>query len=151
MEEFKSLSYYPVDNDFRIEADFVAADFSRGVSLDTTSGGTATLDKAGIVRFTLEGRNYSMIVFKNNDLPEFSDDAEQLFIPFKDATNGADTYEHGRYLPVDAPAGGKILLDFNRAMNPYSAFDEGYSSVIAPPDNYIEASVVSGERKYEDR
>ena len=151
MEEFKSLSYYPVESDFRIEGDFEAADFSRGVSLDTTSGDTITLVKAGTVHFSLEGRNYTMTVFKNNDLPEFGDDADQLFIPFKDATNGGETYEHGRYLPVDAPAGGKILLDFNRAMNPYSAFNEGYSSVIAPPDNYIEASVVSGERKYEDR
>lgn len=77
-----------------------------------------------------------------------------LFIPFRDATNGTETYAAGRYL-VDAaksadlggdPAAGTLILDFNFAFQPSCAFDPRWACPLAPPENRLEIAVRAGER-----
>ncbi len=77
-----------------------------------------------------------------------------LFIPFRDATNGTETYGAGRYL-VDAakgadlggdPATGTLILDFNFAYQPSCAFDPRWACPLAPPENRLEIAVRAGER-----
>ena len=77
-----------------------------------------------------------------------------LFIPFRDATNGRETYGAGRYL-VDAAkshdlgtdeATGDLILDFNFATQPSCAFDPRWACPLAPPKNKLEIEVRAGER-----
>lgn len=77
-----------------------------------------------------------------------------LFIPFRDGTNGRDTYGAGRYL-IDAakshdlggdPATRTIVLDFNFAIQPSCAFDPRWACPLAPPENRLEAEIRAGER-----
>jgi uncharacterized protein (DUF1684 family) len=77
-----------------------------------------------------------------------------LFIPFRDATNGAETYGAGRYL-IDAaksfdlggdPALGTLTIDFNFAIQPSCAFDPRWACPLAPPENRLEIPVRAGER-----
>ena len=77
-----------------------------------------------------------------------------LFIPFRDATNGAETYGAGRYL-VDAaksadlggePATGTMILDFNFAFQPSCAFDPRWACPLAPPENRLDIAIRAGER-----
>ena len=77
-----------------------------------------------------------------------------LFIPFRDATNGTETYGAGRYL-VDAaksadlggdPATGTLILDFNFAFQPSCAFDPRWACPLAPPENRLEIPIRAGER-----
>ncbi len=77
-----------------------------------------------------------------------------LFIPFRDATNGAETYGAGRYL-VDAaksadlgadPDTGALILDFNFAIQPSCAFDPRWACPLAPPENRLDVPVRAGER-----
>ncbi len=76
------------------------------------------------------------------------------FIPFRDATNGTETYGAGRYL-VDAaksadlggdPAAGTLILDFNFAFQPSCAFDPRWACPLAPPENRLDIAVRAGER-----
>ena len=76
------------------------------------------------------------------------------FIPFRDATNGHETYGAGRYL-VDAaksadlggdPASGTLILDFNFAFHPSCAFDPRWACPLAPPENRLDIAVRAGER-----
>ena len=69
-----------------------------------------------------------------------------LFIPFRDATNGNETYGAGRYL-VDAAkshdlgvdeASGDMILDFNFATQPSCAFDPRWACPLAPPENRLD-------------
>jgi uncharacterized protein (DUF1684 family) len=77
-----------------------------------------------------------------------------LFIPFRDATNGHETYGAGRYL-VDAAKSadlgadestGDLILDFNFATQPSCAFDPRWACPLAPPENRLDIEVRAGER-----
>jgi uncharacterized protein (DUF1684 family) len=77
-----------------------------------------------------------------------------LFIPFRDATNGAETYGAGRYLVDGAkaadlgtnPETGALILDFNFAYQPSCAFDPRWACPLAPPENRLEVPIRAGER-----
>ena len=77
-----------------------------------------------------------------------------LFLSFRDATNGAETYGGGRYL-LDAaksadlggdPARGTLTLDFNYAYQPSCAFDPRWVCPLVPPENRLDLPIRAGER-----
>ena len=77
-----------------------------------------------------------------------------LFIPFRDGTNGTETYGAGRYLVDGAksadlggdPAAGTLTIDFNFAFQPSCAFDPRWACPLAPPENRLDIAVRAGER-----
>jgi uncharacterized protein len=77
-----------------------------------------------------------------------------LFVPFRDATNGGETYGAGRYLldtakSADLGAGSapdRVVLDFNFAFHPSCAFDPRWSCPLAPPENRLDIRIEAGER-----
>jgi uncharacterized protein len=77
-----------------------------------------------------------------------------LFIPFRDATNGAETYGAGRYLVDGAksadlganPETDALILDFNFAFQPSCAFDPRWACPLAPPENRLDVPIRAGER-----
>jgi uncharacterized protein (DUF1684 family) len=77
-----------------------------------------------------------------------------LFLPFRDATNGRETYGAGRYLLDAAKSAdlggdlrrGTLVLDFNFAYQPSCAFDPRWACPLAPPENWLDVEVRAGER-----
>jgi uncharacterized protein (DUF1684 family) len=77
-----------------------------------------------------------------------------LFLPFRDATNGAETYAAGRYVLDTAkgadlggdPAAGTLVVDLNFAFHPSCAFDPRWACPLAPPENRLDRRVEAGER-----
>jgi hypothetical protein len=77
-----------------------------------------------------------------------------LFLPFRDATSGAETYGAGRYLldaAKSADLGGDaarrtLVCDFNFAYQPSCAFDPRWACPLAPPENRLDVPVTAGER-----
>jgi uncharacterized protein (DUF1684 family) len=74
-----------------------------------------------------------------------------LFLPFRDATAGAETYGAGRYL-LDTVKGadlgavdGRLVLDFNFAYNPSCAYDPSWLCPLSPPANRLPVEVRAGE------
>jgi uncharacterized protein (DUF1684 family) len=77
-----------------------------------------------------------------------------LFLPFRDATSGTETYGAGRYL-LDTPKGadlgagaapGTLVIDFNYAYQPSCAFDPRWACPLAPPENRLGHAIRAGER-----
>jgi uncharacterized protein len=76
-----------------------------------------------------------------------------LFVPFRDATAGQQTYGSGRYL-LDTAKGadlgtasdGALVLDFNFAYNPSCAYSPVWSCPLAPAGNRLDVPVLAGER-----
>jgi len=60
-------------------------------------------------------------------------------------TSGRETYGAGRYLDSEMPKNGKVVLDFNKAHNPYCALNP-YSSCPIPPKQNTLLTRVEWER-----
>ena len=77
-----------------------------------------------------------------------------IFLPFRDATNGNETYGAGRYLLDTAKSAdlggdaqrGTLILDFNFAFHPSCAFDPKWACPLAPPENRLDLAIPAGER-----
>ncbi len=76
-----------------------------------------------------------------------------LFLPFRDATCGEETYGGGRYLldtvkgaDLGTTADGDLVLDLNHAYHPSCAWDAAWSCPLAPATNVIDVAVRAGER-----
>ena len=75
-----------------------------------------------------------------------------LFVPFRDATGGKETYGAGRYV-LDTGKGAdlgmedeRLVLDFNFAYNPSCAYDPQWVCPLAPPPNRLDVAIRAGER-----
>lgn len=152
LDSFESLSYFEPDMSFKVTAELDLLDEPLEVTLNTSDGEKTDLTKYGTLSFKLNGKVYTLSVFKGKNMPELNGTPDMYFIPFTDKTTGKETNKNGRYIAINLPEEGTLVeLDFNRAMNPYSAYNSVYSSVIPPNENQLEAVVMTGERKYEDR
>ena len=105
-------------------------------------------NKFGKTVFKLNGKKYTLAIYQNVDLVNTAGYEDYLFIPFKDLTNGEDTYGGGRYLDLKIPEGETILIDFNRAYNPYCAYNHNYSCPIPPFENHLKVKIEAGVKKY---
>src|SRR3954454_128722 len=78
-----------------------------------------------------------------------------LFMPFADATSGAETYGAGRYLLATAKGtdlgtrDGRLVLDFNLAYNPSCSYDPRWTCPLAPAPNRLAIPVRLGGRHVE--
>jgi len=148
-EGFGGLSYFAEDPAARVEALVERPAAPREAFLATSSGEERRFFEYGVARFELGGTPLELTLFAPADAPE----GPRLFLPFADATSGAETYGAGRYLdphlPADAPVSGvetRLVIDFNYAYHPYCAYAEGYSCPFPPPANRLPVPVRAGER-----
>ena len=72
--------------------------------------------------------------------------SRSLFVPFADLTTGDETYPAGRYLDLDPTATGYYMIDFNRAYNPYCAYNSAYECPYPPSSNRLKIAVKAGEK-----
>jgi uncharacterized protein (DUF1684 family) len=116
----------------------------------TSSGMKKEAQKFVKVTFSFKTATYTLFGYQLTQLKQNKELADHFFIPFKDATTGKATYASGRYL--DFKAGdikdGKLIIDFNKAYNPYCAFTDGYNCPIPPKENTLKLAVEAGEKKY---
>jgi uncharacterized protein (DUF1684 family) len=102
--------------------------------------------RIGWVSFTVDGTACRLGVFW---LDEYSGG---IFIPFRDATGGRQTYGGGRYLWDSAKGadlgstGDELVLDFNFAYHPSCVYDPIWSCPLAPQENWLPVPINAGER-----
>jgi hypothetical protein len=76
-------------------------------------------------------------------------ETDDLFVLFRDTTNGRETYGAGRFLHAAKPdAAGRTTLDFNQAYNPPCAFTPFATCPRTPAENRLPFPVLAGERQY---
>ena len=63
-------------------------------------------------------------------------------------TNGEKTYQGGRFIDIRIPDGDSVFIDFNKAYNPYCAYNTDYSCPIPPKENDLNVRIMAGV-KYE--
>jgi len=142
LKDFSGIKYFEADKNFIIDADFKAESAGQGMILMTDSTQTE-IKKAGTATFSLNGKTFTVNVF---------DEGEHFLFPFRDLTSGKETYGGGRFIniPKDNLKDDKIEIDFNNAHNFYCAYNESYICPIPPKENFIDAEVRAGEKKYKE-
>ncbi len=141
---FSGLQYFPVDLAFRMELALTVLATPEKFESADSAGNVREFYRFGKFQFTVDGQESVLHAYKS-DLTE-----ERLFVPFKDATNGHDTYGAGRYLDLDetldkTPTGAWIL-DFNNAYNPYCAYNHQFACALTPFENHLKVSIPAGEK-----
>jgi len=139
---FAGLTYFPIDRSYRVVADWVPYDPPKTIPIPNVLGGTEDLPCPGYARFILEGREMRI-----EPVIEVPGDKE-LFVIFRDATAGAETYGAGRFLYAPMPEGGKIVLDFNKSYNPPCAFTPFATCPLPPQPNILPVRIEAGEKNY---
>jgi uncharacterized protein (DUF1684 family) len=141
--EFEGLDYFPerADLSLNLPLDQSASDIGETVDVPTTDGKTKSFSRAGRVQLEVDGDPVVLTVFRDSD-------RGSLFIPFRDASAGGETYEVGRYLEPQARPDRTIEVDFNYAYNPFCAYGAGWSCPIPPEENRLAVTIAAGEKAF---
>jgi uncharacterized protein (DUF1684 family) len=143
--DFKHLLYFPVDPVYAVKARLEKFPEKREVKITTTRKLEKTFFRYARIHFQLQGRELELTALKSSlEGP----DAAYLFIPFKDATNGRESYEVGRFIDVAEPDGEEFVLDFNRCYNPLCNYSPAYNCPLPPLENFLDVAVPAGEKAY---
>ena len=147
---FTGLSFYPIDNKYKVKARLVKTPDGDVFKFPTTTDRVVEYKKYGDVFFTIDNKELQLAVYKNKrPAKKYKDD---LFLPFLDATSGNTSYGGGRFIDVlttDEQEDGTIMIDFNKAYNPYCAYSDRYSCPITPRSNFINIPIKAGVMAYD--
>jgi uncharacterized protein len=143
-DSFDSLSYFPINTRYRVVADFIPIPGRATMEIPLNNGEAKVYQRFGFATFTLDSIPNSLLVLRSID-----GNARDLFVPFFDKTNGFETYGGGRYLEAVQISDNKIVLDFNRAYNPFCAYSPEYICPLPPRENSLHVAIKAGEKSFE--
>jgi hypothetical protein len=143
---FKGLKYYPFNSQYmfsgRIERFVFNINNPKYYATFLTDKGTSKRYLSyGKFRFTLDGKQYAIEIYK-------SILSDYLFVPFKDKTNGKETYDGGRYLDAEVLPDYEMVLDYNMAYNPSCAYNEKFVCILPPRENMLDMEIRAGEKNF---
>ena len=136
---FAGLRYFPEDAAYRFAVTVDTASAGGTDEVEMSDGSTNTMRRAGAVRFEIAGERAELVAYEQG---------EELFIPFRDGTSGQETYGAGRYVEAEPLGGGSFALDFNRAYNPYCAYNEHWRCPLPPRENWLHVPIRAGELSF---
>jgi uncharacterized protein (DUF1684 family) len=154
---FTGLRYFPYDPALRIEATLTPQPAQGTEELPSSGPHPVQYPRAGTISCALDGAPMSLAVYWIDVY------GGGLFLPFRDATSGSETYGAGRYLfdtvkgsdflrldsgATPGYAGGRVLLDFNYSYNPSCAYDARWVCPLAPRENTLPVAIRAGEQIY---
>lgn len=150
-KNFEGLKYFPPDIKYLVEGVLVEDEEPETVIMKTSGERTPSYLRYGTVKFNIDGNELKLAVYQNKKMLDLSMDTNHLFVPFRDGTSGKESYKGGRYVDCVIPDEGNIMiLDFNKAYNPYCAYNPKYSCVIPPEENKLSIRIEAGEKKLEE-
>lgn len=139
-QKFTNLHWFPVDESYRVTADFEAYDAPKEIEIPNVLGGTFKMKSPGLLKFKFGGKDYSL---------EPVEEGDKYFIIFNDLTSRTTTYQPGRFLYSKKAENGKVILDFNQAYNPPCAFTEYATCPLPPAQNRLKTEIKAGEMRYD--
>jgi uncharacterized protein (DUF1684 family) len=146
--DFETLDFFQPDTNYVIVAEFIRTPEALPFSMPTTTERESTEVVYGIAKFTINGKKQELEIYQTPELITQEKYKDYLFLPFTDATNGEETYGGGRYLDLRIPDGNEIVLDFNKAYNPYCAYNKKFSCPLVPSVNNIATEIKVGVKAF---
>ncbi len=138
---FDGLRYYPENPPLQLTGPLDRNVEHATIEMDTSSGERKTYTRAGRFVFQVDGQECVLYLYSR-------DDPSALFLPFRDATSGKETYGAGRYLDITVEPDGQVEIYFNYAYNPMCAYGDGWSCPVPPVENWLTVPIRAGELAY---
>jgi uncharacterized protein len=145
-KEFTGLKYFAPNAKYKIIANLTPITEKKMIVLGTSDGKEQRLVEYAYAEFKLDDVENKLLILESIDM---GPTRGTLFLAFGDKTSGEETYGGGRYLDVKkTPGSTTITLDFNKAYNPYCAYNDTYSCPLPPPENLLNVAIKAGEKNY---
>ncbi len=145
MKSFEHLLYFPPDREYAVDAKLVVHPDPEKIEIPTTRNLIKTFYRYATIEFEMDGVEQQLTALKSELKGAGS---EGLFIAFRDATTGRETYGAGRYLQIEEPESESFVLDFNRAFNPLCNYSDAYNCTLPPRENHLKVAIKAGEKTY---
>ena len=143
---FRGLDFFKFDSIYSVKAYIKKTPNSKFFAMKTTTSRVSQERVYGVLSFIIKDKTYQLNVYKAKEAEEGYED--YLFLPFLDHTNGDTSYGGGRYIDLRIQEGDSMVIDFNKAYNPYCAYNEKYSCPIVPRENYLDVKIEAGVKKF---
>jgi len=147
-KNFEGLDFFEPDTTYRVWARLDRTPDALPFDMPTNTNDFARERVYGKLTFQLRGTTYVLEVYQSPELMGDPGYTDYLFLPFTDQSNGRDTYEGGRYIDLRIPEGDSILVDFNKAYNPYCAYNPSYSCPLVPKANHLAVEIAAGVKDF---
>jgi len=142
-QDFKGLSFFPIDEKFKITAKMKKFDEQEEIAILSSKGEERKYVRHAYFEFDLEGQKNRLIILT---IPN----QNYLFLAFKDNTTGKETYKGGRYVEIEKLSDNEIVVDFNLAYNPLCAYNDRWNCAGIPDENILQIPLRAGLKKYDD-
>lgn len=142
------IRFYPINPAFKIKAQVEILKAQPVFKMTTSSGKTKEAQKYALVKFMYSGVACQLYAYQLLALKAKAETANLFFIPFLDKTSGKESYGGGRYIDFEIKdiRSNSLIIDFNKAYNPYCAFVTGYNCPVPPQANVLPLAVKAGEK-----
>ncbi len=140
---FQGLRFYPFDTAYRFSAMLEPVVPPEPLTMAASDGTARSAHRVARVRLSFPKGEAVLAIYQLDDVRARYPDA--LFLPFRDAGAGRETYGSGRYLDLERLPGGVVRLDFNRAYNPDCAYGIAGQCPITPQENAVTFPIRAGE------
>ena len=144
LDTFTSLDFFTFDEKYVVQTQFVRTEDSEPFEMKTTTSRKPIYLKYGEVHFEIDGHAHQLNVYQSQGLLANEEFKDYLFLPFTDLTNGNESYGGGRFIDLKIPEDNRMEVDFNKAYNPYCAYNHKYSCPIPPSENYLDVEINAG-------
>jgi len=147
-KNFEGLDFFAPDTNYVVQAKLVRTPEAVPFLMPTTTERKSREVVYAIAHFVLHGEKYQLEIYQNPELILQEGYEDYLFLPFTDETNGKETYPGGRYIDLRIPKRDSMVIDFNRAYNPYCAYNKKYSCPIVPSVNALNVQILAGVKAF---
>lgn len=143
--------FFAVNEKYKVTARFEKPGDSKWFNMETSGAIKKTFRIYGILHFAINDTPVTLNIYQSQNLMNVNEYKDHLFLPFTDLSSGEETYAAGRYIDLSTGdiAGNKVVIDFNKAYNPYCAYVSGkYNCPIPPKENQLPVAIPAGEKTF---
>jgi uncharacterized protein (DUF1684 family) len=143
------FSFFTINEKYKVTASVEETGNSKWFSMETSGAIKKTFRVYGVLHFSINDTAVTLNIYQSQNLMNIAEYKNHLFLPFTDITSGEETYAAGRYIDLDISdiKNNKLVIDFNKAYNPYCAYVSGkYNCPIPPKENQLPVAILAGEK-----
>ena len=112
LKDFRGLNFFSIDSSYMVKAKLFRTPNTSYFEMKTTTERITRERVFGVLSFSINNQPFELNVYQGESTNDEDVDADYLFLPFLDDTNGVESYGGGRYIDFDIPVDNYLIIDF---------------------------------------